>query len=169
MMRWFRGGVRWALCALPFLSNGCAVPLQRSCPRCQALELGRRPAVPFGTRTVFLLVPGLLGYGWEWDAAQAELAKLLGDAPRDEWIGAHEGMALHTDVLERRAAGHTTAMPTGLADLDELLEGGVRPGEWVTLLARSLEQSDYVSTCIGQVIHGDEVKALAVFEVILLD
>lgn len=50
-----------------------------------------------------------------------------------------------------------------------LFQGAVRPGERVTLLARSLEQSDYVSTCIGQVIHGDEVKALAVFEVILLD
>ncbi len=50
-----------------------------------------------------------------------------------------------------------------------LFQGAVRPGEHVTLLARSLEQSDYVSTCIGQVIHGDEVKALAVFEVILLD
>jgi 3-hydroxyacyl-[acyl-carrier-protein] dehydratase len=50
-----------------------------------------------------------------------------------------------------------------------LFQGAVRPGEWVTLLARSLEQSDYVSTCIGQVMHGDEVKALAVFEVILLD
>ena len=50
-----------------------------------------------------------------------------------------------------------------------LFQGAVRPGEWVTLLARSLEQSDYVSTCIGQVVHGDEVKALAVFEVYLLD
>lgn len=50
-----------------------------------------------------------------------------------------------------------------------LFQGAVRPGERVSLLARSLEQSDYVSTCIGQVIHGDEVKALAVFEVILLD
>ncbi len=50
-----------------------------------------------------------------------------------------------------------------------LFQGAVRPGEWVTLLARSLDQSDYVSTCVGQVIHGDEVKALAVFEVYLLD
>jgi 3-hydroxyacyl-[acyl-carrier-protein] dehydratase len=50
-----------------------------------------------------------------------------------------------------------------------LFQGGVRPGERVTLLARSLDQSDYVSTCIGQVLHADEVKALAVFEVILLD
>jgi 3-hydroxyacyl-[acyl-carrier-protein] dehydratase len=50
-----------------------------------------------------------------------------------------------------------------------LFQGGVGPGERVTLLARSLDQSDYVSICIGQVLHGDEVKALAVFEVILLD
>ena len=50
-----------------------------------------------------------------------------------------------------------------------LFQGAVRPGEWLTLLARSLDQSDYVSTCIGQVVHGDEVKALAVFEVYLLD
>lgn len=50
-----------------------------------------------------------------------------------------------------------------------LFQGGVRPGEWLTVLARSLDQSDYVSTCIGQVLHGDEVKALAVFEVYLLE
>jgi len=50
-----------------------------------------------------------------------------------------------------------------------LFQGGVRPGEQLTLLARSLDQSDYVSICIGQVLRGDEVQALAVFEVILLD
>ncbi len=50
-----------------------------------------------------------------------------------------------------------------------LFQGAVRPGEHITLLARSLDQSDYVSTCIGQVVHGGEIKALAVFEVILLD
>ena len=50
-----------------------------------------------------------------------------------------------------------------------LFQGAVRPGEWLTLLARSLDLSDYVSTCVGQVVHGDEIKALAVFEVFLLD
>jgi len=50
-----------------------------------------------------------------------------------------------------------------------LFQGGVRPGEQLTLLARSLDQSDYVSICIGQVLRGEEVQALAVFEVILLD
>jgi hypothetical protein len=55
--------------------GGCFAPVAGRCPRCVELELGRRPAVPPGTRTVFLLVPGLLGYGWEWDGAQAALSK----------------------------------------------------------------------------------------------
>ena len=93
------------------------------------------------------------------EAAQAELAKLLGDAPRDEWIGAHEGMALHTDVLERRAAGHTTAMPTGLADLDELLEGGIRPGELVIVGARPSMGKTALAMSIG--VHLAESYAVA--------
>lgn len=50
-----------------------------------------------------------------------------------------------------------------------LFQGAVRPGERVTVVARSLDQSDYVSTCVGQVLVGDEVRALAVFEVFLMD
>ena len=33
------------------------------------------------------------------DKAQSQLAKLIDDAPRDEWVSAHEGMTLHTQVL----------------------------------------------------------------------
>mgnify|MGYP000379038053 CR=1 FL=1 len=50
-----------------------------------------------------------------------------------------------------------------------LFQGAVRPGDRVAVVARSLDQSDYVSTCVGQVLVGDEVQALAVFEVILMD
>lgn len=50
-----------------------------------------------------------------------------------------------------------------------LFQGGVRPGDRLTLLARSLEHSDYVSTCVGQALRGEEVQALAVFEVYLMD
>ena len=50
-----------------------------------------------------------------------------------------------------------------------LFQGAVRPGERVAVVARSLDQSDYVSTCVGQVLVGDEVRALAVFEVYLMD
>lgn len=83
------------------------------------------------------------------EAAQAELAKLLGDAPRDEWISAHEGMTLHTQILEDRAAGHTTAMPTGLHDLDEFLEGGIRPGELVIVGARPSMGKTALAMSIG--------------------
>ena len=51
-----------------------------------------------------------------------------------------------------------------------LFQGAVLPGERVTLLAKALEESDYVSTCAGQVLGPDgQVKALAVFEVFMLD
>lgn len=70
------------------------------------------------------------------DRAQSQLAKLIEDAPRDEWIGAYEGMVQHTSVLESRADGKIRAMPTGLDDLDEYLEGGLRPAELVIVGAR---------------------------------
>lgn len=70
------------------------------------------------------------------DAAQAVLAKLTPDAPGDEWIGAYEGMVQHTQVLEDRAAGSITTMPTGLCDLDECLNGGLPRDSLVVIGAR---------------------------------
>lgn len=66
------GGLGLALYGLA----GCAVPVQASCPRCPLLVMGQRPPVPAGTRTVFVLVPGLLGYGWEWNGAQIALGRV---------------------------------------------------------------------------------------------
>ena len=83
------------------------------------------------------------------EASQAQLAKLLDDAPRDEWISAHEGMTLHTQILEDRDAGHSTAMPTGLVDLDEFLEGGIRPGELVIVGARPSMGKTALAMSIG--------------------
>jgi 3-hydroxymyristoyl/3-hydroxydecanoyl-(acyl carrier protein) dehydratase len=48
-------------------------------------------------------------------------------------------------------------------------QGAVGPGATLELVAVSIESSDYVSTCIGQVIEGGNVLAFAVFEVYLLD
>lgn len=70
------------------------------------------------------------------EAAQGQLAKLIGDAPRDEWIGAYEGMMHHAAVLEDRAEGRVRSWETGLSDLDEYLEGGLRPGGLYIIGAR---------------------------------
>jgi len=70
------------------------------------------------------------------EAAQGQLAKLIDDAPRDEFVSAFEGMTQHTQILEDRAAGNMKVWPTRLTDLDEYLEGGLRPGELVILAAR---------------------------------
>lgn len=70
------------------------------------------------------------------DEAMAEIGKLVTDAPRDDWVSAYEGMTMHTLTLEERADGKQTAMSTGLYDLDEYLEGGLRPGELVIVGAR---------------------------------
>jgi len=50
-----------------------------------------------------------------------------------------------------------------------LFQGEVRPGSRMTLVAKSIEDSDYVSTCIGQVLIDNTVRSLAVFEVFLLE
>lgn len=65
--------------------------------------------MPPGTRTLFVLVPGLLGYGWEWNGAQIALGQL--DAASvlvyewDPWTslqGASRRLAEHCRFLLRR-------------------------------------------------------------------
>lgn len=70
------------------------------------------------------------------EQAQAQLAKLIDESPRDEFVSAYDGMIQHVDILEKRAAGTMTAWPTGLDDLDDYMEGGLRPGELVIVGAR---------------------------------
>jgi len=50
-----------------------------------------------------------------------------------------------------------------------LFQGAVRPGDELTLVAKSIENSDYVSACVGQALLGDQVLALAIYEVFMLD
>ncbi len=83
------------------------------------------------------------------EAAQGQLVKLIDEAPRDEWVSAFEGMSSHTQVLEDRADGKVKAWPTGLADLDDLLEGGFRPGELVIVGARPSMGKTALAMTIG--------------------
>jgi replicative DNA helicase len=67
---------------------------------------------------------------------QASLSSLQQEAPRDEWLGIYQSMVEHTQVIEERATGKRETMTTGLSDLDEYLEGGLRAGELVIVGAR---------------------------------
>jgi replicative DNA helicase len=73
------------------------------------------------------------------DQAEARIMK-IGEGRSagggDEWVGVAQGMAGHTQILEDRCEGKVKAISTGLSDLDEYLEGGVRSGELVIVGAR---------------------------------
>lgn len=83
------------------------------------------------------------------EAAQGSLAKLIDETPKDDWVSAAEGMVAHTEVLESRERGESSAMPTGLNDLDEYLEGGFRPGELVIVGARPSMGKTALAMTIG--------------------
>src|SRR5439155_21439873 len=63
------------LLLLLFLA-ACPVELKQACPRCTELLPGRPAQLAPGTEHVYVLVPGVLGYGWEWDGAQAALGRV---------------------------------------------------------------------------------------------
>jgi pimeloyl-ACP methyl ester carboxylesterase len=60
---------------LALFAAGCVTHVQKQCPTCVVVD-GERPRLPAlkpGTERLYVLVPGLLGYGWEWDAPVARL------------------------------------------------------------------------------------------------
>ena len=72
------------------------------------------------------------------DAAQGVLTSLLSDDATDDdgWVPLYDGLMQHMDVIDARHDGKVTAWPTGLADLDAALEGGLTPGELTIVGAR---------------------------------
>jgi 3-hydroxymyristoyl/3-hydroxydecanoyl-(acyl carrier protein) dehydratase len=50
-----------------------------------------------------------------------------------------------------------------------MFQGAVRPGDELTLVAKSVENSDYVSVCAGQALLGEQVLAFAIYEVFMLE
>jgi replicative DNA helicase len=77
-----------------------------------------------------------------------------------DWVSAAEGMAAHSAVLERRHSGEVTAWPTGLPDLDDYLEGGLRPGDLVIVGARPSMGKTALALTIG--VHMAAERPVAV-------
>ncbi len=50
---------------------GCVQPVAARCPDCVVVDAARPrlPRIKRGAERLFVIVPGVLGYGWEWDDA----------------------------------------------------------------------------------------------------
>lgn len=73
------------------------------------------------------------------------------------------GMPIEIDAADR-------PRPLRLLKVEHaLFQGAVRPGDELTLVAKSIDNSDYVSACVGQALLGEQVLALAIYEVFMLD
>jgi replicative DNA helicase len=71
------------------------------------------------------------------DGVQGKLEKLAEARIKADPVRASEDLVNYLDELERRSEGGTSkAIPTGFADLDKRLNGGIRRGELVIIAAR---------------------------------
>ena len=94
------------------------------------------------------------------DTALADLQKLEEVASSDDWVDSEEAVIDHMRILEKRENGEVRGIPTGLDDLDEVLDGGMQRGNLVVIGARpsmgkAQPLSAKVLTAAGWVKMGD--------------
>jgi pimeloyl-ACP methyl ester carboxylesterase len=96
------------VCTLSILVfAGCIVPPQARCPGCRVIDRAHPelPELGAGVERIFVLVPGMLGYGWEWDQPVARLRDARGVATVvfwwDPWSSLDRGARELADVLDR--------------------------------------------------------------------
>lgn len=108
----------------------------------QARELAGDHAVPIEERV---------------DQVAAQLSSLVADAPGEEWVGADAGMDEFMADLDERCSGKGEPfLPTGLAALDEQLDGGLRPGDLVIIGARPSMGKTALAMTIG--MHAAQLR-----------
>jgi hypothetical protein len=74
--------------ALLLVASGCVTRVVDRCPSCAIVDAHHPylPALKPSASALFILVPGDLGYGWEWDHAVAKLrASTVADFVVFEW------------------------------------------------------------------------------------
>lgn len=85
------------------------------------------------------------------EQVSAKLAGLVEDMPSEEWISADTGMDEFMAEMDKRASGTKDQfLPTGFADLDEMLDGGMREGELIIIGARPSMGKTALAVAIGE-------------------
>jgi alpha-beta hydrolase superfamily lysophospholipase len=72
------------LALVALLCAACVHPPLERCPTCVIVDAQHKelPRIKPGAQRLFVLVPGVLGYGWEWD----EAVQALMSAQRDDYL-----------------------------------------------------------------------------------
>lgn len=91
------------------------------------------------------------------DQAQEAIFK-LGEkgAPRDDWQSSRDGVVQVLDDIQARHDGEDDFTPTGLKDLDDKLNGGLRPGNVVVIAARPSMGKTALALSIGEHVATNE-------------
>ena len=84
------------------------------------------------------------------DVVQAELTRLAeDDLSIDEWVGSEQAMMEHLELIDRREQGLVTGLPSGILDLDHMLDGGFQRGNLVVIGARPAMGKTAIAMTIG--------------------
>lgn len=101
------------------------------------------------------------------DAAERKIGTVreAGANTVDEWENMDKGVVRALDRIQERADGgnKNDFIPTGLTDLDERLDGGMRPGDVIVIGARSGMGKSALSQTISEHVAINEGLPVAIF------
>jgi len=99
------------------------------------------------------------------DAAMQKVMAISPDAAADEWEGTDTGMVELLDRIQAAADGTAEPdfTPTGLTDLDERLDGGMRDGELIVIGARPSMGKSALALSIGMHVAIQEGLPVGMF------
>ena len=98
------------------------------------------------------------------DAQQKVFAIGEQGAPRDDWQAGEQGALELLDAIQARHDGNDDFTPTGLAAVDDMLNGGMRPGQVVVIAGRPSMGKTALALSIGELVADSKPVGLLSME-----